>query len=142
MTRSLNLPHQACNSHEIWSDVDLPGTETHTHQISILSHASPGPPVGWVIILPPVPGPAGPVCTAAVWSPGLCRRPTSNFHEVPSGLAGSCDVPEEQVHDLKKGFCAKIHFKKLFKRRPVCSTHLLMHVACVLFYEVPKADVI
>lgn len=49
------------------------------------------------MILPLVQGPAGPVGTAAAWSPDLCRRPASRFHEDPSGWAGSCDVPKEQI---------------------------------------------
>lgn len=49
----------------------------------------------YVIILPPARGPAGPVCTAAGWSPAPYRKPASKCHEVPSGWAGSCDVPKE-----------------------------------------------
>lgn len=48
-----------------------------------------------VIILPLAPGPAGPVDTAAASSPGLCRKHANKSHEVPSGWAGSRDVPQE-----------------------------------------------
>ncbi len=62
-----------------------------------ISYASPFILAGCVIILPLVQGPAGPVCTAAALSRDLCRKPASKSHEVPSGWAGWCDVPEEQV---------------------------------------------
>lgn len=69
--------------------------------MSILSHSSTFVVVGCVIIVPLVQGPAGPVCTAAAWSPALCRKPASKSHEVPSGWAGSCDVPNERIVEKK-----------------------------------------
>ena len=54
------------------------------------------------MVLPLAQGPAGPVCTAAAWSPALCRKPASKFHEVPSGWADSCDVPKEQIEEKSK----------------------------------------
>lgn len=48
------------------------------------------------IVLPLVRGPAGPVCTAAGWSPAPCRTHAGKSHRVPSGWAGLCDAPEEK----------------------------------------------
>lgn len=48
---------------------------------------------GFVVILPPVPGPEGPDDTAAASSPDLCRKLAGKFHEGLFGLTGSCDVP-------------------------------------------------
>lgn len=53
--------------------------------------------VGHVTVLPLVQGPAELVCTAAAWSPTLCRRPADKFHEAQSGWVGLHDVPTEQT---------------------------------------------
>lgn len=65
--------------------------------MSIPSHASTFTLFGSDMVLPLVQGPAVPVCTAAAWSPALCRKLSSKFHEVPSGWADSCDVPKVQI---------------------------------------------
>lgn len=65
--------------------------------MSIPSHASTFTLFDCNMVLPLVQGPAVPVCMAAAWSPALCRKPASIFHEVPSGWADSCDVPKVQI---------------------------------------------
>jgi len=48
------------------------------------------------VVPPPAPGPAGPACRAAGWSPARCRTPAGRSHEAPSGWAGWRGAPGEK----------------------------------------------
>lgn len=94
-------------------------------------------PVSDPIFSPLVRGPAGLACTAAAWSPDQCRKPANKSHEVMSDFVGSCDVPA--VSQWRTTYYKLLNSSDCKGPRV---THLLMHMAGVLLYELSKAYVI
>lgn len=71
----------------------------HTHK---LNGPLRGAAYSCVKILLLARGPAGPVGTAAVWSPVRCKTLAGRFHEGLSDSAGLCDVPKKRKKKKKR----------------------------------------